>query len=83
MHGGGNFTPVNVAVTPFAGDGGPALTAIIINNFKRSVFINPVDAGAAAGAVNPDVAPDMAAFSALNAQYVVDRPVRDAAPTAA
>ena len=48
IHGGGNFTPVNIAVVPFAGDGGPAITAIIVNNFKHSVFINPVDAGAAA-----------------------------------
>ena len=71
IHGGGNFTPVNIAVVPFAGDGGPAITAIIVNNFKRSVFINPVDAGAAGGSVNPDAAPDMGAFKALNAQYVV------------
>jgi TolB protein len=71
VRGGGNFTPVNIAVVPFAGDGGPLITGIIVNNFKRSVFINPVDAGAAGGAVNPDGAPDMAAFRALNAQYVV------------
>ncbi len=70
VHGGGDFKPVNVAVTPFAGDSGPSLTSIVINNFKRSVFINPVDAGAA-GAVNPDAAPNMDAFRALNAQYVV------------
>jgi TolB protein len=70
VHGGGDFKPVNVAVTPFAGDGGPALTSIVVNNFKRSVFLNPVDAGAA-GAVNPDVAPNLDAFRALNAQYVV------------
>ncbi|HUO54853.1 MAG TPA: Tol-Pal system beta propeller repeat protein TolB [Rhodoblastus sp.] len=71
VHGGGNFTPVNVAVVPFAGDGGPTMSGIIVNNFKRSVFLNPVDAGAAAGAVNPDATPDLAAFKALNAQYVV------------
>ncbi|WP_374544695.1 Tol-Pal system beta propeller repeat protein TolB [Rhodoblastus sp.] len=71
VRGGGNFTPINVAVIPFAGDGGPAITGIIVNNFKRSVFLNPIDAGAAAGAVNPDAAPDFAAFKALNAQYVV------------
>ncbi len=68
--GGGDFKPVNVAVTPFAGDGGPSLTSIVTNNFKRSVFVNPVDAGAA-GSVNPDVAPNMDPFRALNAQYVV------------
>jgi len=71
VHGGGDFKPINVAITPFAGDGGPALTTIVVNNFKRSVFIAPVDAGATAGAINPDAAPDMAPFRAINAQYVV------------
>jgi TolB protein len=71
VRGGGNFTPVNIAIVPFAGDSGPAMTTIVVNNFKRSVFINPVDAGAAGAAINPDAAPDMAAFRALNAQYVV------------
>lgn len=78
VRGGGDFKPINVAVTPFIGDGGPALTTIVVNNFKRSVFLNPVDAGAA-GAVNPDVAPNLDAFRALNAQYVVTgRSVRGA-----
>ncbi len=71
VHGGGNFTPVNVAIVPFAGDGGAAIASVIVSNFKRSVFINPVDAGAAGTGVNPDAAPNMAAFRALNAQYVV------------
>ena len=71
VHGGGNFTPINVAVVPFAGDGGASITSVIVNNFKRSVFINPLDAGAAGTGVNPDAAPNMAAFRALNAQYVV------------
>jgi TolB protein len=71
VHGGGNFTPVNVAIVPFAGDGGASIASVIVNNFKRSVFINPVDAGAAGTGVNPDAAPNMAAFRALNAQYVV------------
>ena len=71
VHGGGNFTPVNIVIIPFAGDSGAAMSGIIFNNFKRSVFINPVDAGAAGAAANPDAAPNMAAFKALNAQYVV------------
>ncbi len=71
VHGGGNFTPVNVAIVPFAGDGGASVASVIVNNFKRSVFINPLDAGAAGTGVNPDAAPNMAAFRALNAQYVV------------
>ncbi|MCI4677564.1 Tol-Pal system beta propeller repeat protein TolB [Rhodoblastus acidophilus] len=71
VHGGGNFTPVNVAIVPFAGDGGASISAIIVNNFKRSVFINPIDAGAAGAGVNPDAAPNLATFKALGAQYVV------------
>jgi TolB protein len=71
VHGGGDFKPINVVVTPFAGDGGASLTSIVTNNFKRSVFLKPLDAGAAGAAINPDVAPDMAAFRALDAQYVV------------
>ncbi len=71
VHGGGNFQPINVAVTPFAGDGGPALTSIVINNFKRSTFINPLDASSVGGGASPDAAPDMAPFRAINAQYVV------------
>jgi TolB protein len=69
VHGGGNFTPVNVVVAPFAGDSGPAISSIIVNNFKHSVFINPVDPGAAA--LNPDSAPDFGALKAMNAQYAV------------
>jgi TolB protein len=71
VHGGGDFTPVNVAIVPFTGDGGASITSIIVNNFKRSVFINPVDAGAASAGVSPDAAPNLAGFKALNAQYVV------------
>ena len=44
---GGDFKPVNVAVTPFRRRRrtGAHVTSIIINNFKRSVFLQPVDAG--------------------------------------
>ena len=40
---GGQFKPVPIAVTTFAGDPqqGPALTGIITNNFSRSVFLRP------------------------------------------
>ena len=36
---GGQFKPIIVAVTQFAGDGGADITAIITNNFSRSVFL--------------------------------------------
>ena len=45
VRGGGDFKPVNVAVAPFAGDSGAAMSSIVVNNFKRSVFLNPVETG--------------------------------------
>ncbi|WP_158807692.1 Tol-Pal system beta propeller repeat protein TolB [Beijerinckia sp. L45] len=69
---GGSFKPIPIAVTQFAGDGGAQVTSIITNNFKRSVFITPVDrASFSQEAGNPDQAPMMDAFRAVNAQYVV------------
>ena len=42
---GGTFRPVNIAVTTFSGDPqqGPALTGVITDNFRRSVYLNPLD----------------------------------------
>lgn len=39
---GGQFRPVNIAVTNFVGDGqqGAALSEIIVNNFRRSVYLS-------------------------------------------
>ncbi len=71
VKGGSSFKPVTIAVTTFQGEGdiGTKLTSVINNNFKRSVFLLPVDA---VGAVsNPDAAPDMTPFRSVNAQYVV------------
>jgi TolB protein len=66
----GGFQPINVAVTPFVGDEAARLvTSVTTGNFKRSVFLNPVDA--AAIAVNPDATPDLPAFKALGAQFVL------------
>ena len=38
---GGNFNPVMIAVAPFAGEGGDAakVTGIVVNDFKRCVYI--------------------------------------------
>ena len=57
VHGGGSFTPVNVAIVPFAGDSGASIASVIVNNFKRSVFIDPLDAGAAGRASAPTPPP--------------------------
>ncbi len=70
----GEFKPVTIAVTSFAGDPAAAgqVTSIITNNFKRSVFLAPldpktfVDPGA-----SPDQTPNMDAWRAVNAQFVV------------
>jgi len=43
VHAGPNFKPVTIAVTPLAGDDGATkLSAIITNDFARSVFL-PAD----------------------------------------
>ncbi len=71
---GGVFRPVRIAVAPFAGDPDAArlFTSVISNNFKRSVFLQPVDpASFPEPALNPDQAPQMEAWKAVNAQYVL------------
>jgi TolB protein len=70
---GGEFKPVSVAVTQFAGDAaGAALTGIIINNFSRSVFLAPVDPKTfPAPVTNPDQPPQMDAWKGINAQFIV------------
>jgi TolB protein len=48
------------------------VTSVTLNNFKRSVFLNPIDPGALpANAAPPDAAPYLAAFKAVNAQFVL------------
>ena len=74
VHGAGDFKPVQIAITPFAGDtaAGNQLTGIITNNFKRSVFLSPLDPATFAETVtNPDQAPRMESWRMINAQFVV------------
>lgn len=70
---GGGFQPVSIAVSPFVGDdAAQTVTSIINNNFKRSVFLKPVDiSGLAPNAAPPDQRPDLAAFKTIDAQYVL------------
>ena len=71
---GGAFKPVRIAVTPFAGDPDAArlFTSVISNNFKRSVFLQPVEPGSFPEQIaNPDQPPNMEAWKAVNAQYVL------------
>jgi len=68
---GSQFKPVSIAVTNFAGDGSQ-LTSIITNNFRRSVFLVPVDPGSFPEQIaNPDQPPHMDGWRAINAQFVV------------
>jgi TolB protein len=70
---GGEFKPVTVAVTQFAGDPESAqLTSIISNNFSRSVFLAPIDPTTFIDhPANPDAPLQMASWKAINAQFVV------------
>ncbi len=70
----GEFKPVSIAVTAFAGDpaAGAQATSIITNNFSRSAFLAPIDPKTFTEQIsNPDVAPNMESWRALNAQFVV------------
>ncbi len=69
----GAFKPVTIAVANFAGDppaGG--VTSVINNDFKRSVFLSPLDPKSFAETVgNPDQPPQFDAWKTVNAQFVV------------
>ncbi|PWB84178.1 MAG: Tol-Pal system beta propeller repeat protein TolB [Methylocystaceae bacterium] len=73
LRAGGGFQPIAVAVTHFAGDeAARTLTSVVVNNFKRSVFLRPIEPGSfPEQAAGPDSAPNLDAFRAINAQYVV------------
>ncbi len=67
---GGTFNPVMIAVAPFGGEPGDAakVTSIIVNDFKRCVYLKPVEGPLAA--VDPD-APAMESFKSAGAQFVL------------
>jgi TolB protein len=74
VRGAGEFKPIPVAVTAFAGDAAAAarLTGIITNNFKRSVFLVPIDQKTFVETIsNPDQVPHMDSWRMINAQFVV------------
>ena len=70
---GGQFRPIPIAVTTFAGEQqGAMVTGVVTNNFKRSVFITPLDPKTFVDkTVNPDQPPQMDSWKVLNAQFVV------------
>jgi TolB protein len=73
LRAGGSFQPIAVAVANFSGDeAARTLTSVIINNFKRSVFLRPIEPGNFPDhAARPDTPPNLDAFRTINAQYVV------------
>jgi TolB protein len=74
VHGAGEFKPISIAVTAFAGDTAAVtqLTGIITNNFKHSVFLAPIDPKTFVETIsNPDQAPKMDSWRMINAQFVV------------
>ena len=71
---GGAFKPVAIAVTNFGGEGesGSKLSGIISNNFRRSVYLSPLDPKTFAETIaSPDQAPQMDAWKIINAQFVL------------
>jgi TolB protein len=67
---GGGFQPVTIAVAPFAGDeAAHTVTSVTLNNFKRSVFLKPIDAPAAMAP--PDATPDLPALKGFDAHFVL------------
>ncbi|MBI1868746.1 MAG: Tol-Pal system protein TolB [Methylocystis sp.] len=73
LRAGGGFQPIAIAVANFVGDDAArTVTGVIVNNFKRSVFLQPIEAASfAEQAVNPDQPPKLDAFRVVNAQFVV------------
>jgi TolB protein len=71
---GGQFKPIAVAITAFLGEGevGAKLSAIITNNFNRSVFLVPVDPQSFPERVdNPDQPPHFDQWKSTQAQFIV------------
>jgi len=72
LRAGGGFQPVSVAVTNFSGDeAARTVTSVIVNNFKRSVFLRPIEPGGFPEPAGSEAAPNLDLFRTVNAQYVV------------
>ncbi|MBE7220779.1 MAG: Tol-Pal system protein TolB, partial [Caulobacteraceae bacterium] len=70
---GNAFRPVTVAVTNFGGeaDAGAKLSSVVTNDFKRCTFIQPVDSASFPEPVTDPDAPNLGAWKATNAQFVL------------
>jgi TolB protein len=70
----GAFKPVRIAVANFSGDpdSSKLFTGIVTNNFRRSVFLTPVDPGSFPEQIAaPEQPPNMEAWRTVNAQFVL------------
>lgn len=71
---GGSFRPVPIAIPPLVGDDALSrlLTGVITNNFRRSVYVTPLDPKSFTARIdNPDAPPGFDSWRAINAQYLV------------
>ncbi len=68
---GSGFQPILIAITNFGGDGGAAATQIITNNFRRSVFLKPLDPATFVEKNTTPEAPQIDQWKMVNAQFVV------------
>jgi TolB protein len=71
---GGSFQPIPIAISPMAGD--PALskllTGVITNNFRRSVYLTPLDPASFPERItSPDTSPRFDVWRTASAQYLV------------
>jgi len=74
VHAGANFTPINIAVTPFAGDEAK-IGDVTTNDFAHSIFLSPLNATSFPEAVtNPDLRPNLDAWKTINAPVRGDWP---------
>src|SRR6516225_9967221 len=73
VHAGANFKPVTIAVTQFAGeDKGEKISGVVAADFARSIFLLPVNPTSFPETIaNPDTPPQMDAWKAANAQFVL------------
>ncbi|MFZ0603955.1 MAG: Tol-Pal system protein TolB, partial [Roseiarcus sp.] len=73
VHAGANFKPVTVAVTPFAGEEtGDKISGIVAADFARSIFLLPLNPANFPEAItNPDTPPNINAWKATAAQFVL------------
>ncbi len=68
---GSSFTPIPIAVTAFQGEGGAQVSSVITNNFRRSVFITPLDPAKFIEKAPSPEAPQMDQWKVINAQFVL------------